>query len=75
MEDPAWGTTGSNVLSGGDDEEDDPMPGPSLSSTPGSSPDVVLVGPSYHLTDLSCRSLIESKHIGQRAQLLSELLK
>jgi len=33
------------------------------------------IGPSYHLTLLSCLSLTESKQIGQRAHLFAEVLK
>jgi hypothetical protein len=33
------------------------------------------IGPSYHLTFFNCRSLTESKQMGQRAHLLSDVFR
>lgn len=40
-----------------------------------SSASAIGVGPSYHLTLFSCRALTESKQIGQRAHLFSDVLR
>ena len=65
IDDPSRGTV-SKVLSRlEDDEEDISASGLSVSS----------MGPSYHLTFFNCRSFTESKQMGQRAHLLSDVLR
>ena len=46
--------------------EDDEVPASGLS---------ISIGPSYHLTFFNCRSLTESKQMGQRAHLLSDVFR
>ena len=66
-EEPAQGTVSKGLSSVEEDDE--------ASSKGSSIPPSTRVGPSYHLTVFNCRSLTESKHIGHRAHLLSDVLK
>lgn len=65
IDDPSRGTV-SKVLSRLEDEDEE------ISAT-GLS--ILSIGPSYHLTFFSCRSFTESKQMGQRAHLLSDVLR
>lgn len=65
IDDPSRGTV-SKVPSRLEDEDDD-------ISARGLS--VASIGPSYHLTFFNCRSFTESKQMGQRAHLLSDVLR
>ena len=65
IDDPSRGTVSKVLLRLEDDDEDISASGFSVSS----------IGPSYHLTFFNCRSFTESKQMGQRAHLLSDVLK
>ena len=64
IDDPSRGTV-SKALSRPEDDDEDSASGLSISS----------IGPSYHLTFFNCRSFTESKQMGQRAHLLSDVLR
>ena len=65
IDEPSRGTV-SKVLSRLVDDDEDISP---------SGLSVASLGPSYHLTFFNCRSFTESKQMGQRAHLLSDVLR
>ena len=65
IDDPSRGVVSNELSRLEDDGDEVSASGWSLSS----------IGPSYHLTFFNCRSFTESKQMGQRAHLLSDVLR
>ena len=64
-DDPSRGTVSKVLSIFEEDDEDISASGLCISS----------IGPSYHLTFFNCLSFTESKQMGQRAHLLSDVLR